>query len=328
MSEIDYRQIIDTTLPKIAAEIMEKCLQGIGHGVDYRTTTQSSYGTQADYSRPLYRETNKLDDGSYEYVYMPYRKPDAPNYRFKGRNPRIANECRMAFRHLRVTDIIDRKYGPLDKVPNGALEVDTESHPNPSPEPVHYAIQEGVKDWTEWGQNWELAIESELSQTIKAGSELYGVESETSLKVTASASTGGEKKGGTEKHEDHDARTIIEPNHQLDVITKRQPVLVSQDITLTGTLEFSCDVVLEHMWGESLATYAALLDMFRGVGAGNERLRDWFSDPSHEIPEDVLNSIDVPVVTINLGMHGVPADDVTQETNQYPLSEAHNGGSQ
>lgn len=318
MSSIDRRQIIEDTLPRIAKELMQMCLKGIGEGQDYRTTTQSSYNSQADYSRPFHRVVNESADG-YEYVYMPMRKPDAPNYRFSGRNPSIANECQVKFRNLRVTDIVKREYGSIDKSPAGSPQVSTISYPNDSPEPLELAFSSGTTEWTEWGSNWQVAMESEIEQTITAGSEVYGIESETKVRISASAETGGEQSGGSEKTEEAASSTTVQPYHVLDVTISRQPILASQKVLLVGTLDFEIDVVLEHMWGERCANWNALLDVFRGLGAHNDRIRDWFSDPSHCIPESVLESITRPTARIDIGLSGVPADDITQTTRQRPV---------
>lgn len=319
MSQIDTRKLIEETLPDLAMQIARKCLYPIGEGTDWRTPQQSSWRSQADYSRPFHRTVEPDGKGGYQYIYEPYRRPDAPDYRFRGRNGTLCTECRIGFYNLRVTEVLNTTYGPLDKVPAGPAVVSTKRYPNDSGEAVTKHINLTHKDWTDWSTSWELAVESEIEQTLKAGSEFYGVESETRLKISASASKSGSQGGGSETSQTDDTTTVIKPHSVLEVVTTKQPVKISQNIVVTGKLECSIDIVLMECWGESCSTFEQLLDVFRGVGAGNSRIRGWFSNPSHTIPEVVLESLTRPTVTIDIGLKDVPGDHYEQATRQRPL---------
>lgn len=315
MSEINYRQIIQETLPRLALDIAH-LIKDIGRGVDYRTTTQSAWRSQADLSKPFHLQTEQAAKG-YEYIFSPRRKSDAPNY---GRTGPIAHECQIKFRNLRVTDIIDRQYGELDQSVSGSPVVTTREYPNDGPHEFDQTLEFSDEAWTEWGTNWGLAVETELEQTIKAGSELYGIESETRFKISASAETGGEKSGGQKRTESESKTIPISPYSILQVTTTRQPVQISQQVIVTGTLDFEVDIVLMHMWGENCQNFEALLNVVRGIGAKNDRIRSWFSNPAHTIPETVLKAIERPLVTIDVGLQGVPGESITQSNKEIPIS--------
>lgn len=325
MSSFDERKLIDHTLPELAMTLAKHVVP-IGEGTDWRTPQQSSWRSQADLTRPFFRIVEG-GGGKYTYIYCPYRKPGATVYKWKAggkhhvqpRDPQIARECQIKFYNLRVTDVIDRRYGRLDKANIGPAEVSTRSYPNDGPGEQTLDLGTGKKQWIEWSSSWEVEVASEIEQTIKAGSELYGIESETKIKISASASTGGEKSGGEEQDSSEQRHTKINPYSILDVVTTRQPVEVSQDIVVTGQLECSVDIVLIECWGEANATLEQLFNVFRGLGAGNDRLREWFSDPTHTVPEEDLQAIKRPTVTLNIGLKGIPAESFEQATHERPI---------
>ena len=320
MSGFDTRKLIDETLPQLARELAP-LVAPIGEGHDWRTPQQSSWRSQANLSRPFHRSTEKAEGGGYVYIYSPYRMPGAPHYGFGGRDSTVARECQIKFYGLRVTDIIDRQYGEIVKVNAGDPVVDVDSRPNDTPHEDEFKLASGRREWNEWSSNWKVAIESSLEQTLKAGSELYGIESETKISLTASAETGGESSGGREDTTDKERTTKISPWSTLDITTTRQPVKISQEITVTGQLDFAVDIVLDQCYGEAASSLEALKNVFRGLGAGNDRVRAWFSDPRHAVAESVLDALMTPTVTIDVGIKDVLGESYTQATKERPIKK-------
>ena len=318
MSGFDTRKLIDHTLPALARELAP-LVAPIGEGIDWRTPQQSSWRSQADLSRPFRRTTQKAEGGGYVYVYSPYRKPGAPHYGFGGRDGTIARECQIKFYSLRVTDIVDRQYGELKRVNAGEPIVDVDSRENDGPHTDEINLSSGRREWDDWGGHWQAAVSASLEQTIKAGSELYGIESETKLSVSASAETGGTTGGGREDTTDKSRATKISPYSILDITTTRQPVRISQEIKLTGTLDFAVDIVLDQCYGEACGSLDQLKNVFRGLGAGNDRVRAWFSDPRHAVAESALKALMTPTVTIDVGIKDVPGERYTQATKERPI---------
>lgn len=337
MSSIDYRDIIEITLPDLAKQLA-KLIAPIGqdHDFEYRVKHhghytkhvylapvpwQSSWRDQVDWTKAFHRTVAKVTgaDGKsgHEYTYNPIRLVGVD--RPPGTNPDVVDECYITFRNLRVVDVLNQEYGPLDTIPTGPPTVTTKSYPNDSSSPLTKELETSEKSWTQLDESWQVAVESEFSQTIKAGSELYGVESETSFKLTAGYQQSQEKSGGKEASSTDKSTTVIKPYSRLDVVQTEQPVKLSQNIVVTGGLE--CEIVwgLRRCYDETSATLEKMLNVFRGLGANNDFLTAWFSDLSHTAPEDDLDKVKTPVVTINLGISDVPADQFTIATRQRPL---------
>ena len=323
MSEFDTRKLIDTTLPALASQIAP-LIAPIGEGTDWRTPQQSSWRTQADLSRLFFRQVDKSGDG-YVYIYSPYRKENAPVYNFGGRNPEIATECQIKFYNLRVVDIIDRQYGALNQSPAGPGRSSTKRIPNDSSEPLEKNLSHTDRQWTEWGESLSLLLEAEIEQTVTAGSAAYGVESETKLRVRSEVDKESSEGGGSETTDTDESKTTIKPFHALEIVTTRQPVNINQDVTVTGTLECDIDLVLDQCYGEACIGFNAMMNVFRGIGAGNDRVRDWFANPNHTVAEAVLKEIERPTVTLNIGLRGVQGQSVEQSFRQRPIEKLEKG---
>jgi len=335
MSSIDYRTIIERTLPELAAEL-SKLIKPIGQNHDFEMRVkhhghytkhvylapvpwQESWRKQVDYTKPFHRKVSASANG-HEYTYNPVRLAGVT--RPPGTTPDIVDECYITFRNIRVVDIIDQRFGPLDTIPTGPSVSAVKKYPNDSPEPATKTLGLSETSWTEWGKDWEAAVSSELSQTIKAGSELYGVESETSLKISAGYSQSGSKAGGKERSSSDETTTTVRPFSILEVVQSQQPVKLSQDIIVTGKLECEIEWGLLRCFDETSTGLSKMLDVFRGLGSDNEMLTEWFSNPDHCPTEDQLAAIQVPTVTINLGISDVPAEKFEVRFRQRPIKEA------
>ena len=324
MSTLDRRKLIDDTLPKLSAQIAP-LVAAIGEGIDWRTTSQSSWRSQADLSKGFNRDVQEDGNGGYVYIYRPYRKPGVDVYHgdfLPGRSGReVVKECQIKFYNLRVTDIIDRQYGPLDQSPAGQARSTTRKIPNDSPEPITKNVSHEDKQWTEWSESLGLLLEAEIEQTVKAGFAAYGVESETKLRVRSEVDTESSQSGGSEVTDTDSTSTIVRPFHNLEIVTSRQPVNINQNVVVTGELECDIDIVLEHCYGEACVGFDRLLDVFRGIGAKNSRVRSWFSNPRNTVDEHILKSIQRPTVTLDIGLKGVQGMSVEQTFRQRPIEK-------
>ncbi|MDE2848211.1 MAG: hypothetical protein OXO51_16030 [Gemmatimonadota bacterium] len=338
MSSIDYRDIIDKTLPNLARQLaMLMTPIGKGHEFTHRVkhhghytkhdyeapvNEQNSWRDQVDWTKPFHRTVKKITgpDGAvaHEYTYNPVRLVGVN--RPPGRNPDIVDECYITFRNLRVKDVLNQEYGPLDTRPTGPATIHTKKYPNDSPEPVTKELETSSTEWTQLDESWEVAVQSEFSQTIKAGSELYGVESETSFKLTAGYQQAQAKSSGKEDTDTDKSTTTIDPFSVLEVVESEQPVKLSQNITVTGSLECEIQWGLWYCFDETSPTLEAMFNVLRGLGANDAFLNEWFSDPKHAPTEARLASIKTPVVTINLGISDVPADQFSITTRQRKLT--------
>ena len=339
MSSIDYRDIIDETLPNLARSL-GMLIEPIGKGHefthrvkhhghytkhDYEAPVdwQNSWRDQVDWTKPFHRTVRKVTaaDGTttHEYTFNPVRRSDVTPP--TGRRADIVDECYVTFRNLRVKDVIDQEYGPLDTTPTGTATIHTKSYPNDSPEPVTKELETSSTEWTQLDESWEVAVQSEFSQTIKAGSELYGVESETSLKLTAGYQQAQAKSSGKEASSTDKSTTTIDPFSTLEVVESEQPVKLSQNITVTGSLECEVEWGLAACFDETSSTLETMFNVLRGLGANNAFLNAWFSNPVHAPSEARLKLIKTPVVTINLGISDVPADQFSITTRQRPLTK-------
>ncbi|MDE0011573.1 MAG: hypothetical protein OXU36_10515 [Candidatus Poribacteria bacterium] len=337
MSSIDYRDIIEKTLPALAKQLA-MLMEPIGkdHDFEYRVKHhghytkhvylapvpwQNSWRDQVDWTKPFHRTVRKVvgADGqiSHEYTYNPVRLTS--DSRPPNTLPDIVDECYITFRNLRVLDVLNQEYGKLDTTPTGTATTSVKTYPNDSPEPVTKELETSEKSWTQLDESWEVAVESEFSQTIKAGSELYGVESETSLKLTASYQQAQAKSGGKESSNMDKSTTTVDPFSTLEVVQTEQPVKLSQSIIVTGGLEVEVNWGLRRCYDETSATLEKLLNVFRGLGADNDFLTAWFSEDDHTVDEDKLEMVKTPVVTIDLGISDVPADQFSVAFRQRPI---------
>lgn len=322
---LKYASLVNQELPALAVQLARLCAH-IGDGEDWGAPTQSSLRTQVDWSRPFERSEQPDAAGGYVYSFNPYRDPSATPYVWKGRDPRVVNEFIIRFSKIRVVDIISQRYGPLDTAKDGPPDVSVQKYPNDTPDAVDKEVEYSTQSWTDWSRSWALALETEFSETIKAGSEAYGIESETQFKVDVNANTAASKAGGSSSGNRDLTKLTIDPWTELDVLTSRQPVSISQSCVVTGAMDLQVEIELLFCYGETAAGLDDFLDLFRGIGASNVRIRDYFADPSHVLPESDLKAVKRPAVELDLGIDDIPGTQFTQELKTSSIS--HGGGKQ
>ena len=311
----NLREVVDVTLPTLAHKLNKEIFakQNDGHFARWHQI--------ADLDRLPAREIRQVFNRSeIGYRYQPYYK----HWKDRGLDPNtVCKEMGMFFFNLRLADVTSLEMGDLDITNERNKSTNVIKYLNNSSSEIPLRRETETEKETEKTETQESELTLGFKQSFSVSGMYCGVTANASMEMEQNIKSRKEStmRALVKSRELGSREFIIKPYSRWEMTYSKSIADVAQDVTMTGRLEANVRIANWQNFECFFDSIADMMGALSGVSTENNFISNYFGSHGRGVPQSVLDSFELPVVTMTLRQKGEASKIEQGGINETFLSE-------